>query len=60
VTNAQWFTPNHNRIEQQGLTPDILTEPVEESDAEMAAAVDYLDGILSSLSDDSHPEQETY
>jgi carboxyl-terminal processing protease len=46
VTNAQWFTPDHNRIEQQGLTPDIVTEPVEGTDAEMAAALDFLDDIL--------------
>jgi carboxyl-terminal processing protease len=60
VTNAQWFTPDHNRIEHQGLTPDILTEPVEGTDSEMAAALDYLDGIMSSLSDDDNTEQEMY
>jgi carboxyl-terminal processing protease len=58
VTNAQWFTPNHSRIEQQGLTPDIITEPVEGTDAEMAAALDLLDDILSSPSGDA--EQEMY
>jgi carboxyl-terminal processing protease len=50
VTNAQWFTPNHNRIEQQGLTPDIVTELTEGTDSDMAAAVNYLDDILSASS----------
>lgn len=27
VTNAQWFTPNHNQISGQGLAPDVVIEP---------------------------------
>ena len=27
VTNAQWFTPKHYQIADQGLTPDIVVAP---------------------------------
>lgn len=27
ITSAQWFTPNRNRLEGQGLTPDIIMIP---------------------------------
>lgn len=42
VTNAQWFTPNHKRIEAEGLTPDIPVEPVEGTDTTLQRAVEYL------------------
>ncbi len=47
VTNAQWFTPDHHRIEGQGLTPDIPIEAVEGIDAELAAALEHLDAKLT-------------
>ena len=45
VTNASWFTPDHNRIDREGLTPDIVVEPDEnntDNDAILARAVAYL------------------
>ncbi len=27
VTNAHWFTPNHNAIDGVGLTPDVVIQP---------------------------------
>ena len=45
VTNANWFTPDHNRIDREGLTPDIVVEPDEnntDNDMILAQAVAYL------------------
>lgn len=46
VTAAQWFTPDRHPLEGEGLTPDVVIEPVEGVDVELPAAVDYLNGIL--------------
>ncbi len=46
VTTAQWFTPAHHRLEGQGLTPDVVVQPVEGTDAELAAAVEELQAML--------------
>ncbi len=51
VTNAQWFTPNHQRIEGEGLIPDVVTEPIEGGDAELLAAVEVLAGQLAAAAD---------
>jgi carboxyl-terminal processing protease len=42
VTTAQWFTPNHNRIEGTGLTPDVIITPSPDIDAELQAALERL------------------
>jgi carboxyl-terminal processing protease len=47
VTNARWFTPNNRPLNGQGLEPDIPIEPVEETDAELAAAIDALSERLA-------------
>lgn len=46
VTTAEWFTPAHHPIEGNGLSPDIVTEPIEGRDAEIEAALSYFDDIL--------------
>ncbi|GAB4469518.1 MAG: S41 family peptidase [Anaerolineae bacterium] len=46
ITTAEWFTPNQNRLEGQGLQPDRIVEPAGEYDAELLAAVEYLSGVL--------------
>ena len=43
VTAYQWFTPGRRQLEAQGLPPTFLVEPVENTDAELAYAVQYLD-----------------
>jgi carboxyl-terminal processing protease len=48
VTTAQWFTPDHHRLETQGLTPDIEVQPVEGIDAVLQAAVEYAQNMLDS------------
>lgn len=50
VTTAEWYTPDRHRIEEDGLTPDIDVQPVEGTDAELAAAVELLAPGLSSAS----------
>lgn len=52
VTTAEWYTPDHHRIEKEGLTPDIDVEPTEGADAELAAAVDFLAPSLSAASNE--------
>ncbi len=47
VTHAQWFTPDHHRLEGQGLTPDVIVEHIDGIDAELAIAIDYLGSQLS-------------
>jgi len=47
VTNAEWFTPNNNPIQGQGLTPDVTVDAVEGEDSSLLAALDYLDDTLS-------------
>jgi carboxyl-terminal processing protease len=42
VTTAEWYTPNHHRIEKDGLIPDIVIQSIEGSDAELAAAIELL------------------
>jgi carboxyl-terminal processing protease len=43
VTSAIWLTPDHRRIEGQGLTPDILVPQGDgPQDAQLGYAVDYL------------------
>ena len=39
------------RIEKEGLTPDIVVQPVEGSDAELAAAVEFLSSDRPAVSD---------
>ncbi|MBN1121443.1 MAG: S41 family peptidase [Anaerolineae bacterium] len=46
VTSAEWYTPDHERIEEIGLTPDIIVEPTENSDAALDAAVETLSETL--------------
>lgn len=46
VTSAEWFTPDHNRIEGEGLAPDILIEHADGEDQELAAALEYLGETL--------------
>ncbi len=47
VTTAEWYTPNHHRLEGQGLTPDRTVEPVEGRDAQLEAALEYLSERLA-------------
>jgi carboxyl-terminal processing protease len=47
VTTAEWYTPDHNRIEGQGLVPTIEVAAVEGQDAPLQNAVTYLSGVLS-------------
>jgi carboxyl-terminal processing protease len=47
VTTAEWYTPNHHRLETQGLTPDTEIEPVDGIDVALQAAVEYFQTILS-------------
>ena len=47
ITSARWHTPNNRPIDGQGLTPDIVAEPGEGQDAELAAAIDYLGQTLT-------------
>ncbi|NDJ55068.1 MAG: hypothetical protein GYB68_18515, partial [Chloroflexi bacterium] len=42
VTNAEWFTPNYNRIEGQGLTPDVIVTPIEGQDSALLRAIELL------------------
>ncbi len=42
VTSAEWYTPSHERIEEIGLTPDIIVEPSENSDTALETAVETL------------------
>ena len=42
VTTAEWYTPIHERIEEIGLTPDIVIEPSEDSDVAFETAVETL------------------
>ncbi|MBN1312490.1 MAG: S41 family peptidase [Anaerolineae bacterium] len=51
VTTAEWYTPDHHRIEEEGLTPDIMIQPVEGSDAELTAAVELLSANHPAVSD---------
>jgi C-terminal processing protease CtpA/Prc len=43
ITNAEWFTPNHHRIQDTGLNPDIVVEPMEGRDAQLQRAIEYLE-----------------
>ena len=47
ITSARWYTPNDQPIDGQGLTPDILVDPVEGEDAELAAAIEHLSQTLT-------------
>src|SRR5574341_116791 len=48
VTTAQWYTPDHHPLQGQGLTPDIVVEPVAGTDAQLLAALDFIaDNLLS-------------
>lgn len=42
ITTAEWYTPNHQRIQDNGLTPDIPVEPLGDSDAFLQAGIEYL------------------
>jgi C-terminal processing protease CtpA/Prc len=43
VTTAIWLTPNRNRIEGRGLTPDVIaTQSEGPQDAQLDYAVEYL------------------
>ena len=33
-TTARWFTPNGSLIEGEGLTPDVVLDPVDEDEDE--------------------------
>ncbi len=46
VTAAEWYTPDHHRIEQQGLTPDLTVTPEAGRDAALAAALEVLGSRL--------------
>jgi len=43
-TTARWFTPNGSLIEGEGLTPDVLLDPVEDDDDDV-----YLDRAIEIL-----------
>lgn len=43
ITSAVWLTPGHQRLDGEGLQPDVLVTPVEGRDAILEAARDYLD-----------------
>ncbi len=47
VTTAEWYTPNHHRLQGQGLIPDIATQPSTGTDAEMTEAIKLLEQTLS-------------
>jgi carboxyl-terminal processing protease len=47
VTTAEWYTPNHHRLEGQGLTPDIVVEPAEGTDTQLDAALEFLSERLT-------------
>ncbi len=42
ITTAEWFTPNHQRIQDNGLTPDIPVEPGSDSGMFLQAGIEYL------------------
>ncbi len=47
ITYANWFTPNDHSITEQGITPDIVIEtleeqPVEGADPQLDRAIEYL------------------
>ena len=43
ITTAIWLTPNRNRIDGRGLTPDVIATPGEEpQDPQLDYAIDYL------------------
>lgn len=48
VTTAEWFTPERNRIQDQGLEPDIpVTADEQNAHAALSAALEYLNSELS-------------
>lgn len=47
VTHAVWLTPNRERLDGVGLTPDIPVEPRPGADAVLETAVAYLTGHLT-------------
>lgn len=48
VTTAEWFTPKHHRIQDQGLTPDISVAADDQNEhAALTAALEYLNSELS-------------
>ena len=48
-TTARWFTPNGSLIEGEGLTPDVLLDPVEDDDDDvyLDRAIEILRGQIS-------------
>lgn len=46
VTNAEWFTPLHNKIQGIGLSPDIVIPLGDSGDDQLAAALAHLQGLL--------------
>ncbi len=42
VTTAQWFTPNHHRLEGSGLTPDVAIAAVPDVDSVLEAGLEQL------------------
>jgi carboxyl-terminal processing protease len=57
VTTAQWFTPNRHRLEGQGLFPDTTVQAAEDTDVELAAGIDAIEGLLpASTSNNTQPD----
>lgn len=46
ITNAEWFTPNHNKIEGIGLTPDLEVALEPGGDNQLSAALARLAELL--------------
>ena len=55
VTIARWLTPKEQKIQGNGLKPDMVVELTDEdikalNDVQLKAAIDYLDGVQKSAS----------
>lgn len=47
ITTSQWFTPDRQRIEEDGLTPDYIVEIAPGRDTEMEQAISLLTAALA-------------
>lgn len=46
VTYAEWFTPNHHPLQGVGLTPDIVTTPIQGRDVDLETALSELQKVI--------------
>jgi carboxyl-terminal processing protease len=47
ITSARWYTPNDTPLDEAGLQPDIIVEPVEGGDAPLDIAIEELGESLT-------------